>query len=281
VRVWDAHGQPSTWSEPSSWTVGLLQQADWGDARWIDYPDRTEDEPMPLFTRHFETDPEKEVAIACLYLSGVGMMHATVNGEAITDEVLAPGYSNYQLSSEYRTYDIKPSLCSGTNVIGVKMGNGPAYVRRSVTNPGVGRNSPYAWWQSQLKGNGSLVNDVEMGSTSILLTNVTGYHVEGTINIDTSGGGDRLESRVISSINANQSIISFYPGLTFSHAAGAKVTGSGNNVAASDPSAGAAGTYSPTPISTRSICIFVYCCITSIPQNVTQNFADTLQLPPA
>lgn len=28
----------------------------------------------------------------------------------------------------------------------VELGNGPAYVRRSVTNPAVGRTSPYSWW---------------------------------------------------------------------------------------------------------------------------------------
>lgn len=34
VRVWDAHGQPSAWSKPSSWEMGLLNAADW-KAKWI------------------------------------------------------------------------------------------------------------------------------------------------------------------------------------------------------------------------------------------------------
>jgi alpha-L-rhamnosidase len=57
---------------------------------------------------------------------------------------------------------------------------------------------------------------------------------------NTGGGGDRLESRVITAIGANT--ISVTPGLSGAHPAGAKVTGSGNNIAASDPSAGAAVT---------------------------------------
>ena len=105
VRVWDALGQPSGWTRPSTWTMGLLDQADWGDARWIDYPDRTENQSLPLFARQFDVPSRKEVADAWLYLSGVGLHHATVNGEDVSDEVLAPGYANYQLSSEYRTYD--------------------------------------------------------------------------------------------------------------------------------------------------------------------------------
>ena len=241
VRVWDALGQPSAWSEASSWSVGLLNKSDWGGARWIEYPDRDPSQPLPLFTRRFDVPSGKGIVGARLYLSGVGMHLASVNGKAVTNEVLAPGYSNYQLSSEYRTYDIRPLLQTGANAIGVKLGNGPAYVRRNITNAAVGRNAPYAWWQSQLKGDGILLDATTIGSTSVRLNNATGYHVQGSINIDAGGGGDRLESRVITAINTTQQTISFSPPLELEHAVGARVTGSGNNVAASDPSAGAAG----------------------------------------
>jgi alpha-L-rhamnosidase len=238
VRIWDALGHPSGWSPPSTWTVGLLNQSDWGDARWIEYPDRTERQPLPLFARQF--DITKSVADARLYLSGVGMHHVTVNGEEVTDEVLAPGYSNYQLSSEYRTYDVRKLLLQGANALGVSLGNGPAYVRRSVTNPAVGRTGPYSWWQSQLTSNGTLAADVSSGSTQVRLSSVTGYFLGGTITINTGDGGVNLESRRITSISG--STISFTPGLNQAHSIGAKVTGSGNNIAASDPSAGAAVT---------------------------------------
>jgi alpha-L-rhamnosidase len=225
--------------------MGLLKQSDWGSARWIDYPDRTENQPMPLFARQFEVPRGKKILDARLYLSGVGLHHATVNGRELTDEVLAPGNSNYQLSSEYRTYRLTDVLRSGGNTLGVELGNGPAYVRRSVTNPAVGRMSPYSWWQSQLKGAGVLAADAAGGATTVKVDNVTGYHVGGTINLDTGGGGDRLESRKITAIGtagADGTGITFTPGLSRAHAADAKVTGSGNNVAASDPSAGAAVT---------------------------------------
>ncbi|KAL7947061.1 putative alpha-L-rhamnosidase [Trichoderma barbatum] len=168
------------------------------------------------------------------------MYHATVNGEEITDEVLTPANSNYQLSSEYRTYDVKHVLRLGRNAIGVSLGHGPAYVRRSVKNPAVGRNSPYAWWESQLKGNGTSVAEAQAGSTNVRLSSVTGYTVGGTINIDTGDGGDKLESRTITAIGSSN--ITFTPALQLSHAAGVLVTGSGNSIAASDPSAGAAVT---------------------------------------
>jgi alpha-L-rhamnosidase len=245
VRVWDADRRPSAWSEPATWSMGLLEQSDWGQARWIDYPDRTESQPMPIFARQFRVPRGKDVADARLYLSGVGLHHATVNGAELTDEVLAPGNSNYQLSSEYRTYDLSRVLRNGDNTIGVELGNGPAYVRRSVTNPAVGRISPYSWWQSQLKGNSVLAADTAAGATTVKLDSTTNYHVGGTINVDTGGGGDHLESRTITEIGTpgvDGTGITFTPGLSQGHPAGARVTGSGNNIAATDPSAGAAVT---------------------------------------
>ncbi|KAK7428847.1 hypothetical protein QQZ08_004617 [Neonectria magnoliae] len=240
VQVWDAVGHASAWSKPATWTVGLLDQEDWGDSRWIEYPGRLPSQPLPVFVRRFDVPRRRKISDARLYLSGVGMHHATVNGKEITDEVLAPGYSNWQLSSEYRTYDIKDQLRPGANAIGVALGNGPAYVRRNVVNPAVGRNSPYSWWESQLKGNSTLTSDVKKGSTTLHLSNTTGYHLGGTVNIDTGDGGDNLESRTITEIS--NFTLAFTPGLEKAHKTGAKVTGSGNNIAASDPSAGAAVT---------------------------------------
>lgn len=37
VRVWDKDGQPSPWSPPSQWTMGLLDASDW-EASWIGDP---------------------------------------------------------------------------------------------------------------------------------------------------------------------------------------------------------------------------------------------------
>jgi alpha-L-rhamnosidase len=245
VRVWDADRRPSDWSEPSGWEMGLLQPGDWGSARWIEYPGRAENQPMPIFARPFSVSHHRHVSRARLYLSGIGLSQPSLNGRSLTDEVLAPGNSNYQLSSEYRTYDVTDELRRGANTLGVRLGNGPAYVRRSVTNAAVGRTSPYSWWQSQLKGVGVLAADVDAGATTVRLDNVANYHVGGTINIDTGGGGDNLESRVITTIGTagvDGTGITFTPGLAKPHLVGAAVTGSGNNIAETDPSAGAAVT---------------------------------------
>ena len=68
------------------WEMGLLGQSDWGDARLIDYPGRTENHPLPMFARHFDLDVAPGRRGAALRI-GNRVHEATVNGEELTDEV--------------------------------------------------------------------------------------------------------------------------------------------------------------------------------------------------
>ncbi|MDX3452299.1 family 78 glycoside hydrolase catalytic domain [Streptomyces sp. ME02-8801-2C] len=244
VRAWDHHGRATPWSGAASWEMGLLKRADWGEARWIEYPGRTVDQPLPLLARAFRVDTGRgDVVRARLYLSGVGLQVAWLNDRPVTDEVLAPGNSNYQLSTEYRAYDVTRLVRPGANTLGVELGHGTALVTRSVTNPATGRTAPYSWWQSQFKGSGSLVARAAPGAVTVKVNSVANYHLGGTVNIDTGDGGVRLESRTITAIGTagpDGTGITFEPGLSHGHESGAAVTGSGNSLASTDPSAGAA-----------------------------------------
>ena len=247
VRVWSTRGEATAWSTPASWEMGLLASGDWGAARWIEVPGRGVDAPLPIFARAFTValSPQTAVIRARLYVSATGIYHAELNGEPVTDEVLAPGNSNYQLSIEYRTYDVTRLLRPGANTVGIALGHGTALVTRSVLNTATGRTAPYSWWQSQFKGSGTLAAPAVAGDTAVHVTSVTGYHVGGTINIDTGDGGERLESRTITAIGisgADGTGIAFTPALAAGHALAAAVTGSGNPIASVDPSAGAAVT---------------------------------------
>ncbi|MFJ9761817.1 family 78 glycoside hydrolase catalytic domain [Streptomyces sp. NPDC101149] len=247
VRLWDARGNATPWSSPASWEMGLLKRTDWDAAQWIEHPGRQLGDPLPIFARTFSVDNRhgNKVVKARLYIAGVGLHEATLNGQAITDEVLAPGSSNYQLSVEYRTYDVTRLIRSGANTLGVELGHGQALVTRSVTNPATGRTAPYSWWQSQFKGNGTLAAPAAGGDTTVKVSSVSGYHVGGTINVDTGDGGDRLESRTVTAIGtagADGTGITFTPALIGQHAVDAAITGSGNSLASTDPSAGAAVT---------------------------------------
>ncbi|MFH8662368.1 family 78 glycoside hydrolase catalytic domain [Streptomyces afghaniensis] len=247
VRVWGTDGEATPWSRPATWEMGLLKRSDWGEAQWIEYPGRALDQPLPILAHAFEVDGRHGATVtkARLYVSGVGLHHVLLNGSPVTDEVLAPGNSNYQLSTEYRAYDVTRLVRPGANTLGVELGHGTALVTRSVTNPATGRTAPYSWWQSQFKGIGTLVAAAPAGATDVKVSSVTGYHVGGTLNIDTGDGGERLESRTITAIGtagADGTGITFEPPLKTAHATGATVTGSGNSLASTDPSAGAAVT---------------------------------------
>ena len=156
VRVYDVNGEASAWSAPATFETGLLQQSDWGSAKWIELAGRTTAQPLPVFARGFTLD--KSVRSARLYMSGLGLFDARINGAPLTDEVLAPGYSNYQLSAEYRTYDVTSKLRGGANTIGVELGQGTAH-NVKMPNPaaGVNRTNSFAWWSSSAVGNGTLI----------------------------------------------------------------------------------------------------------------------------
>ncbi len=46
VRVWDANGKASPWSEPAEWSMGLLSEADW-QAEWIGYDEQRRQGELP------------------------------------------------------------------------------------------------------------------------------------------------------------------------------------------------------------------------------------------
>ena len=197
VRVWDAAGEVSAWSAPATFETGLLQQSDWGSAKWIELAGRNNTQPLPIFARAFSVD--KTVKSARLYMSGLGLFEAQLNGSKLTDEVLAPGYTNYQLSAEYRTYDVTGKLRGGANTLGVELGNGTAN-NIKMANPAVGRTNSFAWWNSTAVGSGTLTAPAAAGATNVGVSSVANYYLGGTINIDTGDGGDRLESRTITAI---------------------------------------------------------------------------------
>ena len=199
VRVYDVNGEASAWSAPATFETGLLQQADWGSAKWIELAGRTTAQPLPVFARGFTLD--KSVRSARLYMSGLGLFDARINGAPLTDEVLAPGYSNYQLSAEYRTYDVTSKLRGGANTIGVELGQGTAH-NVKMPNPaaGVNRTNSFAWWSSSAVGNGTLIAPAAAGDTNVKVSSVASYYVGGAINVDTGDGGERFESRTITAI---------------------------------------------------------------------------------
>lgn len=127
VRVWDENNRASEWSEPASWTVGLLEKSDWG-AQWIEEAsppepnDSPESLPASMFRREF-TVPS-EVRRATAYVTGLGVYELFINGSRVGDHILAPEWTAYRTRIQYQTYDVTELLRAGANAVGAWVGSG-------------------------------------------------------------------------------------------------------------------------------------------------------------
>jgi hypothetical protein len=97
----------------------MLKQEDW-KARWI--MASAAGNALPFFRREFRIT--KPVSRAVVYSSGLGQYELRLNGQNVTDAVLAPGWTDYAHTILYNAYDVTPLLQPGTNAFGVLLGNG-------------------------------------------------------------------------------------------------------------------------------------------------------------
>ncbi len=129
VRVWDAAGKVSAFSEPAWFEMALLAPSDW-QAQWIQrksaepIPEAQayDDHPAPLFRKEFAL--AKPIARARAYVSGLGYYELRLNGERVGDHVLDPGWTTYSKRVLYSTYDVTAQLKRGGNALGIMLGNG-------------------------------------------------------------------------------------------------------------------------------------------------------------
>ncbi len=133
----------STWSEPASWTMGLMEQAEW-QAEWIGLDRAFENDVLDrsnsrLSARYFrkEFSQDKKPAKATIYLSGLGLYKLYINGKTIGDQELAPTPTDYSEAVKYNTFDVTDEFTKGGNAIGVALGNGRFFSMR-LSDMGLG-----------------------------------------------------------------------------------------------------------------------------------------------
>lgn len=143
IKTWDNHNNESDWSEVKSFTTGLFSNKDWEGAKWIAYDKlNTENRlvpgihlpgksysgkdlgfhKLPLFRKEFQV--KKEVKQALVFVSGLGHYEMNLNGEKVGNRFLAPGWTHYDKTVLYNTYDVTNKLNSGKNALGITLGNG-------------------------------------------------------------------------------------------------------------------------------------------------------------
>lgn len=116
----------------SSWfRTGLFDDGDWGEARWIGNrrppatdarPPAAPPMPAPLVRRAFEIDGD--IAAATLYYAAGGYADFRVNGRPVNQDLLSPGFTDYDDTVQYVAVDLTARLAQGRNAIAAELGRG-------------------------------------------------------------------------------------------------------------------------------------------------------------
>jgi len=153
VRVWDQTDKVSEWSKTASIIMGVLNKSDWS-AKWISadgaekfaikYKSARQDfrlsrdigeyrkanKPGPndpnyssmLLRKEFGVEPK--LAKAVVHVCGLGQYELNINGIKVGDYILSPGWTEYNKTVLYDTYDVTDLLQAGKNAIALILSNG-------------------------------------------------------------------------------------------------------------------------------------------------------------
>jgi alpha-L-rhamnosidase len=143
VKIWDEKGIAFDWSSVHTFETGLMNETNWGSAKWIGLSEDTRtsehrfreyktggmenpaivtSNPAGYFRN--EITVEKEIESARAYICGLGYYELYINGEKTGDHVLDPAPSNYDKQAYYVSYDVTKQIKAGKNTLGIIVGNG-------------------------------------------------------------------------------------------------------------------------------------------------------------
>ncbi len=129
IHAWDKDGRAS-WSEPASWTMGLLKPDDWSadyisfrDASLV-WKDATNLFLPPARQYRKEFAAAKTVKRATIYATALGIYELYLNGERVGDARFAPGWTDYHQRAYYNTYDVTALMKQGRNAVGAWLADG-------------------------------------------------------------------------------------------------------------------------------------------------------------
>ncbi len=91
-------------------------------AKWISPDDAAG--MNPVVKKRFFFVPDTEQTEGRLYICGLGIYEAFLNGQKVGDELLAPGYHSYDLHVQSNTYDVSGLLKAGENELCIVLGEG-------------------------------------------------------------------------------------------------------------------------------------------------------------
>jgi hypothetical protein len=188
VRVWDKSGHASAWSTSASWTMGLLNAGDW-QAKWISAGAGVTNCPTLLLRRDFVVKPGLRRAV--VFVCGLGYYEMSLNGGKVTTDLLTPGWSKYDKTCLYDTYDVTPSLRDGTNAIGFFLGNGMYNVQKTP-----GRYTKFVGSFGPQKAIAQLLLEYQDGAKELVGTDDQWRAAAGPITFTSPYGGEDYDARL-------------------------------------------------------------------------------------
>ena len=170
VRVWDELGRRADSTRRAFFETGLRSTdgvMGWDGAKWIGMEGKEPSSPGAPMLRKQTALTGRAVREARLYISALGAYHAYLNGKrvsvkhdgATTYELMAPGWSNFERTVNYMTYDVTDRVAGAREVtLGAVLGNG--------------------WYNGRVNGNASYYQDG--GNSLALKAKLLIRYVDGT-----------------------------------------------------------------------------------------------------
>jgi len=124
VRIWNSDNQPTEWSKPAFWEMGITKPELW-TASWITIEHEKimeGSEPCHYLRKEFSTS--KKVKSARIYVSALGLYELYLNGKKVGDELFTPGWTSYNKRIQYQTYDVTSLIQNKENIVGAILGDG-------------------------------------------------------------------------------------------------------------------------------------------------------------
>ena len=189
VRVWDQNGEQTAWSQPASWTMGILHAADW-KALWI--KEAEESSPrLPLFRKAFSV--AKPLRRAELFICGLGCMEVYLNGAVVDDAVFEPAGALFEDLPLPRLRPHQPPHRRRERGFGVMLGNGMYNVRGGRYTKFTGSFGPF-------KLLAQLYLDYTDGTGEVVATDQNWLTAPGPITFSCVYGGEDYNAPVLRSL---------------------------------------------------------------------------------
>jgi alpha-L-rhamnosidase len=185
VRTWDRDGQPSEWSEPTTWVMGVVRDRDWR-AKWIIAPWSSE---ALLMRREFTVRPGLRRAV--VHICGLGHFELSLNGRKVGENLLSPGWSKYNKTCLYETHDVTELLREGANTAGLALGDGMYHSERR------NRFSKFQGSFGPQRAFGQIELEYDDGSRQYVVTDEAWQVNPGPVTYNDVYGGEDYDARLL------------------------------------------------------------------------------------